>query len=90
MAPSAVVDNDNIMLLLLLAGCHFRVIASVLYDADVEHFYRKTSKEGVQGGSLGVPLSTWTILLLGHYVTQGMTSHLLLLLVWITNPFSIY
>jgi hypothetical protein len=38
MAPSAVVDNDNIMLLLLLAGCHFRVIASVLYDADCRTF----------------------------------------------------
>jgi len=38
MAPSAVVDNDNIMLLSLLTGCHFRVISSVLYDADFRTF----------------------------------------------------
>jgi hypothetical protein len=56
----------------------------------LEHFYWKTSKEGILGGSLGVPLSTWTILNRGLCITQGMTSHLILLLVRITNPFSIY
>jgi hypothetical protein len=30
MAPSAVMDDDNLLLLSLLAGCHFRVIASIL------------------------------------------------------------
>jgi len=34
MAPSAVMDDDNLLLLSLLAGCHFRVIASILYDAE--------------------------------------------------------
>jgi hypothetical protein len=34
MAPSAVMDDDNLLLLSLLAGCHFRVIASILRDAD--------------------------------------------------------
>ena len=34
MAPSAVMDDDNLLLLSLLAGCHFRVIVSILYDAD--------------------------------------------------------
>jgi serine/threonine-protein kinase RIO1 len=38
MALSAVMDNDNILLLFLFVGCHFRVIASVLFDADFRAF----------------------------------------------------
>jgi hypothetical protein len=34
MAPSAVMDDDNQLLLLLLARCHLRVIESILYYAD--------------------------------------------------------